>query len=179
MNHRPSSSRHPLDLHPSGELPSPASRARREAMLAPLTAALHRRRQHRRGVHALATLLLLAAVPTVLIVQWRSAASSPSPNVPFARHTANVAPAALRIQTLRTDSAVLARHAAPVASKRIVVVDDAGLQSALAQAGLPTGLIRVNGRTILARDLVQATGTNDLKLNRGPEAAPQALALRS
>jgi hypothetical protein len=60
-----------------------------------------------------------------------------------------------RIVTVSNDPGVLTRYEAPRSEGRIVVVDDAGALTLLERAGSP-GLIEVDGRVILSRDLPRA-----------------------
>ena len=144
---------------PAVEPLGPLARRRRDEMLGVLHGELAARRRRRVAVRVgLAAVVVLAGAGVVRVLT-APAAATPRPEVAQAPAVPQVMPLAQpvvaagpRIVTVSNDPGVLARYAAPAPSGLIRVVDDAGALSLLERAGAP-GLIQVDGRVILSRDL--------------------------
>ncbi len=126
---------------------SPEGLARRERMRAELQAALSRRRRTRIAVRtgAVASALLLA----ILVVR----PSQPSRTLP-PPPVYPAAPACAFTTLVRTDPGILKRFSvSPPVRLEDYLIGDETLLKELAEAGRPTGLIRVNGQTFLADEI--------------------------
>ncbi len=162
---------HKLDLAPFEPL-SPSARDAREAMLEPLRARLAARRRRRLAVRAGA-----ACVLTIAALVGLRLLTTPTPSVTPSHETAHqtppappVAPSAPRLTTeqpkkfaitiINTDPTVLDRLSAKLPALSIVKsLTDDELLDALQAAGTP-GLIKINGKVVLSRDLFKPADSN-------------------
>ncbi|MBI4602514.1 MAG: hypothetical protein HY721_11195 [Planctomycetes bacterium] len=136
---------------------SDAGRARKEAMLRQLKAAVVARRRRRRAARWAAAMAIPAALlGTVVLVRGRPDRESPS-TPPLVREDPAPAPARLdnlRFEVVRDDPMILERwRAEPRAADPAVFVSDDELLDLLAAARRPTGLVRVGEGAFLSDDL--------------------------
>jgi hypothetical protein len=151
-----------LDWSHDGTL-SPAERARRDAMLGSLQDLLTARRRRRvAGRLAAAACIALGIVVALRLWSATATTSSPSPTPLAPTPIAEAAPGpatpsptpttpAFRVTLVATDPTILERYAARPQGK-IKMLSDAEVLAALDAAGTP-GLITINGKTVLSRDL--------------------------
>ncbi|MCW5777030.1 MAG: hypothetical protein KIS87_11375 [Phycisphaeraceae bacterium] len=135
---------------------SPAGIARRGEILSLAQRALRARARRRITVRAsLASLLLIVAIAAGAVLTKQQPKPTPLPSaqlgsdgVPEPLHL----PASLgsRVEIVRSDPGILRRTAIAVAPSRAEVLDDRALADALAQAGLPAGVIRTPDRVTIA-----------------------------
>ena len=132
----------------------------------------HQRRRYRRNV--IATALLVISTGTFAFLMFgrsnmlppppvaihdggnfpRDSLPQPTPGISGPRHSI--------ITIVRTDPDILQRYVSHPTSK-IKSISDETLLASLASIGRPTGLIRYDGRVMLAKDV-----TDDLKIDDSP-----------
>jgi hypothetical protein len=144
--------RDPVRLSEKGE-------ARREAILGMMAGAQRRRRSRRMVGRAAAGVALMMAGVAV----WAAVRTAPGPGRPALPLVGPVAPevsnefAAVRIEIVRNDPAVVARYSEE-GSGLASVIGDEELEGMLRRAGRPPGHIRTPDRFILASDIALPKG---------------------
>lgn len=170
-----------LDLVPLEPL-SPSARLARDAMLARLRTRLVARRRRRVAVRACSAFVLMAAAlvgvrwvtaPTVGLTPTFETASRTSPTIPDAPRGPDdplEQPKKFAITIIQTDATVLGRLSSkPPATPLIASLSDDELLDALQAAGTP-GLIKINGRVVLSRDLLKPAEADDKSQSRDMSA---------
>ena len=173
-----------LDLSPFEPL-TPSARDARDAMLEPLRARVVARRRRRLATRAgAACMLILGTIVGVRLL------TTPTPNLMKPRETAQQTPSAspiapeapsapkptieqpkkFAITIITTDPTVLERLSAkPPATPLITALTDDELLDALEAAGTP-GLIKINGKVVLSRDLFKPAEADTKPQSRGTPA---------
>lgn len=147
----------PLDW-PAPEPMGADLRRRRDEMLVHLRGEVVARHRRRTTAKALMAAVVLLAAAGTLRALTRVAPAGPAPIAKADPAPAPSTPAPATpvsrpmIAIIPTDPAVVSRLAAPAGESRITIVDDQGVLPLLERLGSP-GLIRVDGRVILSRDL--------------------------
>ncbi|GIK18336.1 MAG: hypothetical protein DYG93_12665 [Leptolyngbya sp. PLA2] len=135
---------------------SPAGLARRDRILSLAQGALRARVRRRITVRAaLAALPLAVAIATGAVLTRQQPKPAP---LPIAHRDSEGASEPLlppvspgsRVEIVRSDPSILQRTAIVVAPSRTKTLDDRALADALAQAGLPAGVIRTPDRVTIA-----------------------------
>lgn len=132
---------------------SASGRARREAMLGELEAALDARVRRRRIIRAGGLAILIGSAGVLALMAMPPSAPS-SGGQPVAQG-AGTSPAGLTmryasLRVVETDQAILERNGE---GGRIVQIDDERLLDGLRALGRPTGLIRTRGTVVLTADI--------------------------
>ena len=178
---KPSSFDLSLDLAPYEPL-TPSAREARDAMLEPLRTRVVARRRRRLAVRAgsacvltiaglVGVRLLTTPTPTVTPTRETVQQTPPAPPIPpTAANTPIEQPKKFAITIITTDPTVLERLSAkPPATPLITSLTDDELLDALEAAGTP-GLIKINGKVVLSRDLFKPTEADAKPQSRGTPA---------
>jgi hypothetical protein len=143
---------------------STAGRARREAMLGTLEAAMRHRRQRKAAVRV-GVALVPALMVGLLLVRFTPAtpASSGKPANPGTREIVQESASTPTMAAAAFEWIPASPEGADPEPRRVRLtsLDDSGLQGMLAEAGLPTGIMRAQGRVILASQLVPSGATDE------------------
>lgn len=134
---------------------SPEARARRDEILRLGLRSLRRRRVRR---HAALGVCVVAPAAALALVVLRAAPVGPAAPPPVApRHA---------IALISDDPTIVSRWAVPDSRPATAAIDDDALRDLLAQAGLPTGLVRTGGHTLAEFQIARAANPD------ATEAAP-------
>ena len=166
-----------MTTDPTTPLLSPDGRARRDEIFSLAQRALRARVRHR-----ITARIALSAVPLAVAIAAAAVLTrQPPAPVPIARRDAGAfadphAPDrahATRIEFVRSDPGILQRTAIVASPLRTETIDDRALADALAQAGLPAGVIRTPDRVMIA-PIVRSAPRPPTPLGGDPGALPAA-----